>query len=343
MKIISRFLFLLIAMIIMVADFDSVQAAEKLTAAQVGELGQPAGQIAFIRNKNIWVMDARGQNQRMICEIGNAEGRLSWGPDGRHIVFTRAGKVNFQSPDNTGGQHKIYDLFLAFLDSADVGKTYWWNRITDELGGRLPEWMPDGRIIFTKDMNANQVDAILPNYQICILEPYTGELQILRKDWQNMAEFLVGPSMNKNGDIAFTHFYDPSGKEAPQPQGIGIVNIKNIMTSMDTIRTQTSKMNRCISPVWSPDGKWLAFVSNNLDNPGVFITTKDMKNRYLVFASPPGTYISTLAPSFSPNSKWMTFATTDGSVWICDISGTSPKRISGPGLDAAPAWWQGSK
>lgn len=288
-------------------------------------------------------MDARGQNQRMVCEAANAEGRLSWAPDGRRIVFTRAGKVSFSAPDNTGGQHKIYDLFLAFLDSADVGKSYWWNRITDELGGRQPEWMPDGRIIFTKDMNARQVDALLPNYQVCILDPNTGDLEILRKDWQNAAEFLVGPSISKNGDIAFTHFYDPANKDAPQPQGIGHVNIKNIMKPLDSIRAQTNTMRRCVSPSWSPDGKWLAYISNNIDDPGVFITTKEMKTKYIVFTPPPGTYVSTLPPSFSPNSKWMTFGTTDGSIWITDITGTSPKRISGPGLDAAPAWWHGSK
>jgi Tol biopolymer transport system component len=50
-----------------------------------------------------------------------------------------------------------------------------------------------------------------------------------------------------------------------------------------------------------------------------------------------------MAPSFSPNSKWLTFATTDGSIWTCDITGGNAKRLTGPGLDWAPAWSKTSK
>jgi Tol biopolymer transport system component len=70
----------------------------------------------------------------------------------------------------------------------------------------------------------------------------------------------------------------------------------------------------------------------------LYIASPDLKERYLVFAPPPGTSLHTVSPSFSPDSKWLTFSTTDGSIWICDITGTGARRLSGPGDDKFSAW-----
>jgi len=314
----------------------AVSGAEKLTAEAAGTIKEPTGRIAFIRNKNIWVMDARGQSQMMVCEATNAEGRLSWSLDARRIVFTRSGKVNFQSPAvGEGGFHKVYDLFLAYLDSADAGRANWWTRLTDELGSRNPEWTVNDRIILTRDMNANMVNAGYPNYQICLLDPESGNVEILRKDWQMMPEFFMAPSMNANGDIAFVHFYNE------KPHGIAVLRRDQFMAPLDSVRVQSKKLPDAYSPAWSPDSKWIAYVNNSMTEPGLFLTTADLSSSYLVFEPPPGTYLNTFAASFSPDSKWLTFSTTDGSIWICDITGSGARRISGPGLDSAPAWSHG--
>jgi Tol biopolymer transport system component len=75
-----------------------------------------------------------------------------------------------------------------------------------------------------------------------------------------------------------------------------------------------------------------------MNSPGLFIATPDLSERYLVFEPPVGTFVYPTAPSFSPNSKWLTFATSDGSVWTCDITGSNARRLTGPGTDQFPAW-----
>ncbi len=308
-------------------------AAEKLPAAKAGSIPPVSGKIAFIRDKNVWVMEASGANKMMVCEATNAEGKLSWSPDGRRIVFTRAGAVELKAPDGTGGKHKVYDLFIAYLDSADAGKTFFWYRLTDDLGSREPEWSADGReIIFTKDLNANQANAILPNYQVCTMDGDGGHFDILRKDFQTMSEFFTSPSMNGKGDIAFVHFYDK------RPQGTAVLNRLKFMAPLDDVRAQSSRMTSAVGPSWSPDGKWIAYVTNEIKDNGLFICTPDLAERYVVFTPTPNTYLMTHAAGWSPDSKWLTFATSDGSVWISDITGNQPKRISGPGTDSAPAW-----
>ncbi len=89
-------------------------AQTKLPASLAGTIPpRPMGKIAFIRDNDLWMMDADGQRQQRVAEIKNADGRISWSPDGKRIAFTRAGKVQFQEPDNSGGVKKIYDVFVC--------------------------------------------------------------------------------------------------------------------------------------------------------------------------------------------------------------------------------------
>ncbi|RKX26890.1 MAG: hypothetical protein DRP45_02335 [Candidatus Zixiibacteriota bacterium] len=323
----------------------AASSAEKMPPEKAGEMGSPTGKIAFIRDKNIWTMDAHGGHQMKICEATNADGRLSWAPDGKRIAFTRSGRVDLHAPDLLGGQHKVYDIFVAYVDSAEAGSTYWWLRLTDGLGARDPEWSADGKtIIFYQDMNANRIDAEAPNYQICTMDNDGGNLKVLRKDWQNMSEYFVSPSMNADGEIAFVHFVttkpNSSTGQAGGFRAIGIAKLHrdNIMAPLESVRTQSAANESTVAPAWSPDGKWIAYAYNSIEKPGMWIATPDFSEKYLVFEPPPGTSLFTMSPSFSPNSKWLTFATTDGSIWICDITGNGAKRLSGPGLDYAPAW-----
>ena len=316
--------------------FSGLYAADKLPASKAGTIGKPTGKIAFVREKNIWAMNADGTEQDKICEVTNADGRVTWAPDGKRILFTRSGISSVTGPDMMGGKHKVYDLFLAFTDSAYANNRLWWVAMTNDMGNRDPEWSADGEsIVFWKDANANNVNALMPNYQIAIMDADGSDLRMIRKDWQQMEEDGKGfmwPTRNSKGDIAAVIFVNQ------KPLGMVIIPGDNYMVSLDTLIEQANRNKTKVGPAWSPDGKWLAYINSDMTNSGLFLTTPDLKETYLVFAPPVSTNMRVTAPSFSPDSKWLTFSTADGSVWICDICGNGTRRLTGPGLDSSPAW-----
>lgn len=312
----------------------SAFGTDKLPPEKAGDVGIAEGWIAFNRAGDMWVMEAGGENQEKICEVANADGRMSWHPNGRQIVFTRSGVVDLKGPDFMGGRHKLYDLFVADLDSAYHNNRMFWERLTTEVGSRGPEWNYDGSTVyFFQDMNANLVNADSPNYQLCKLDIGTGKVEVLRKDWETESGIhIMAPSVSRTGMIACVVFFDL------KPQGLVVLSGDQVSLPLDSLKALGGQNLNKLAPSWSPDGKWLAYVHNDLKNPGIYITTADLSEDYLVFSPPVGTYLYTIAPSFSPNSKWLTFSTTDGSVWICDITGQGARRLSGPGSDHSPAW-----
>ncbi|HSQ26574.1 MAG TPA: S9 family peptidase [Anaerolineales bacterium] len=90
-------------------------------------------------------------------------------------------------------------------------------------------------------------------------------------------------------------------------------------------------------PAWSPDGKWIAFISNRSQDPD---STPDHEDIYLLPAS--GGEIRRLdaptggksLPSFSPDGKWLAYLASEGEnqwykntgLWVVPLDGSSPTR-----------------
>ncbi len=314
-----------------------VAAQDKLPAEKAGTISKPTGDVAFIRDGHIWVYHISSNTVEIISEMANnnAVGRLSWSPDGKQIMFTRSGLVDYSGTADDGGKHKLYDLFVAYLDSVSNGNRKFWRRLTFDFGSRDPEWSADGKtILFWNDKNASLIDPVFPNYQLITMNPDGDYPNILRKDWQIMEDvFMVSPSMNSNNVIACVLFFDF------KPQGMVVFPKSEVMMSIDSLKAMATKNRDKIAPSWSPDNKWIVYTKNKIDDAGLYIVSGDLKETYKVFTPPVSTYINTAAPaSFSPDSKHLTFATTDGSIWIVNITGIGARRLTPPGLDGSPVW-----
>jgi TolB protein len=86
--------------------------------------------IAFVRNGEIYVMNADGSRQRRLTHNTLNEAGATWSPDGQKILFTSARR---------GTRGKVSDIYVMNADGRGQRK------LTER--GHDPRWSPDGEKI----------------------------------------------------------------------------------------------------------------------------------------------------------------------------------------------------
>ena len=301
--------------------------------------------IAFVRDRNIWIMNADGSGQKAWRQFGNVISRLSWSPDGKQLAWARQGDFTYHLPDGGGGGRKLYDIFRAEVDSTRDG---YWRWVTFDHGSRAPEFAPDGqRIVFTHDLNANTVDAELPDFQIeyCNLDG-TNPVRLTRKGAKPGECQGMDPTWSPDAtQIAFIYHKraanigEGGGKSPSTPIGLVVAPSSGITMSDAELEAAARKVPYAGYPSWSPDGKWIAYVNTNSSDGGIYLTTPDGTAQKRLFEKIDKITPIQSAVSWSPDSKWLTFASTDGYIYIIDSKGEQkPQRITSAGNDYLPSF-----
>ena len=301
---------------------------------------RPQGEIAFLKDGGIWIMDTDGKNRYSICQVTNAVGRISFSPDNKRIAFSREGQDASKLPSDEGGAHKLHDIFIAFVDSAKTNPS-WWNRATFGLGGYYPEWSDnDSMVYYQNDINAGFVDYIIPSHQLAKVSVYDGHGEHYRKDYQSLATNMIMPTFTRDGEkVAYViSFSLATDKYNFQNFGVKIVNMADIMKPESEMRKATPGLEKAISPQWSPDGQWLAYLNNDMRNPGIYVIKADLSETRLIYSPTVTQGLNPFGVGWAPNSKWMTFAAGDGTIYIVDINGENLTAITGPGKHSNPTW-----
>ncbi len=290
--------------------------------------------IAFNRGGDIWLMEADGSDQRpWVAGIANVRGRMSWSADNNKLVFARAGKVDIKYPDGGGGYHSTYDLFFAYADSANN----WWDGITQTLGAFAPQFATDGsKILFIYDIVANQVNAMLPQYRVAFWD--TESFAITTLDFEKGSDLVAtAPALAPDGDRLAFILMRLQGEQFT-PSGLVIARVSEFPLTDEEFVTRSRGLMNATSPSWSPDGNWMAYISSDLSNPGLYLIKPDLSEKRVLWKPPPGLSLTGAHPSWSSDSQMLLFATVNGSIYKITITGGEPTRLSGPGNDNFPAW-----
>lgn len=266
--------------------------ADEVIYQLTGERGIFQTKIAFVSdrtgNKEIYLMDFDGKNQKPITDNGSINISPAWSPGAKSLLYTCFRRRNpdlyqvFLSPRRTillsavtglnaapawSPDGKRIALMMRGNDSTEIyllnprGKKP--SRLTHSWANKAsPTWSPDGKqIAFVSDQSGSP--------QIYIIEMPNGKMRRLTYG----GRYNCSPAWSPKGDrIAF------AGQEE------GRFHICTIKPDGTELRRLTREGNN-EHPSWAPNGRHIAFASNRRGNYDIYIMTEDGGGPWRVTAS----------------------------------------------------------
>jgi dipeptidyl aminopeptidase/acylaminoacyl peptidase len=322
---------------------------------QIRDVGQPElspdGQwVAYtVRTKmlkedknetRIWMVSTHGGDPLPMTAEGNSSGRPRWSPDGKYLAFTSS---------RNNGKSQVW--LLNRLGGEAV-------RLTDiHQGVNDFEWSPDSTrlVLAIQDPKAEDVEAdkekdkdkpapakpktqppwVIDRLQfkedtVGYLDNRRTHLYVFSVEKKSLAQITSGdfddsqPAWSPDGkQLAFTSNRSTPDPDATRDSNIWVVAADN--TDKGAHLTQiTTNPGADNQPAWSPDGKWITYVTQ-LDQHLFWYATQ-----HLAIASSSGGEAKVLTqtfdrsvrrPSFSADGKSIYFiAADDGTQNLCRIA-----------------------
>ena len=287
-------------------------------------------QIAFVShrdgNPEIYVMDIGGQNQRRLTNNRDKDWAPSWSPDGKRIVFmsNRDGHLRDDIPNIS-----TYEIYVMDADGGNP------QNLTNDLNDdRSPSWSPDGkRIAFVSDRDGFRKDLVI-TYEIYVMDADGGNPQNLTNDLNNDRSPSWSPDSKR---IVFSSARDGNF--------IGEFGITSEIYLMDADggnqQRLTENRQNDRSPVWSPDGKRIAFSSDrkgDFENYEIYVMDADGGNQQKLTNN----RFDDRSPSWSPDGKRIVFySNREGNyeIYVMDADGENLQNlVNNPHADVSPAW-----
>jgi Tol biopolymer transport system component len=216
---------------------------------QIAFAAQMDTQAEDQRLTEIYVMRADGSHIRRLTTNEAVDADPSWSPGGKRIALARLTAVGTEAA--RGG---------IFAMDANGGDEVQLTRATAPTFDSAPAWSPDGsRIAFARVNIASGFED--PRAAIYVSAPDGGGLR-------KLADGGVEPDWSPDGKrIAFTSLRDRFGRTCFQEcSPSGEIYVMDADGGEQRRLTRSEADDR--SPTWSPDGRFIAFVSDR-SNPGM--------------------------------------------------------------------------
>lgn len=337
---------------------DSTGASLKpLTALTNGSSASPAwspngDKIAFesfraldgsnvaIPAANIWVMNADGSNAMPLTRL-TAETVSSihsaWSPDGSKIAYDSTRALD-------GRNAAINNVNIWVMNADGTGVTPLTTLRATAASSVSPVWSPNGKkILYTSSRGLSGFDTAIPARNIWVMNSDGSDSQPLTT---LTAASSSNPAWSPDGTkIAYMSARALDGSNAAGGPNIWVMNADGSgatpLTRITTIYDLTT-----IAPVWSPDGKKIAYVSSrSLDGSdngssmlNIWVMNNDGSNAHPLTTL---TAASSYQPAWSSDGSTILFCSTralngtDASttyatwnIWMMNSDGTGAKPLT---------------
>ena len=192
-------------------------------------------------NKEIYVMDGDGRNERRVTVNPAKDEDPAWSPDGKKIAFV----------SNRNNVNK--DREQIWVIDADGKNPI---RLTDGLVDCCPDWSPDGKRIVYDTVRVPEDHNLAP-----------GGIAVMDADGKNKRLLKKARGLHPT--------WSPDGKRIAFISTVGVINHVFVMDADGGNRTQlTHDFVRKRLPSWSHDGKRIAYVGNNV----IWVVDSDGEN-----------------------------------------------------------------
>lgn len=259
-------------------DFDD-KSARDVKGILAPRLSPDGEHVAFIALNDLWVMKI-GRPPRQVTDDAFYQADPAWSPDGRYVVY---------SSDKPGTQ----DLFVYDTET-DTHR-----QLTDVEDALVAaDWSPDGSHIAVQNQDR---DTLTIEVDVTEKSADTGEMQTVVEDL-----FLPGrPTWSPDGSMLALGALDQiSGRFREGTSKILTIDVESGEQTFhppggefDSLSTRNYD-----GPVWSPDGKWMAFVVESTLR--VMPVTDDGEP---VGLAEEITDEATDAPTWSGDSEWLLY------------------------------------
>jgi dipeptidyl aminopeptidase/acylaminoacyl peptidase len=191
-------------------------------------------------NRQIYVMNADGTDQRRLTRNATTDMSPAWSPDGTRIAFMRR---CWHSDDETDADKEIFVMNADGTGQRNLTRSPRWE---DEA----PRWSPDGtKIIFASTLG----------------------LAVMNADGkrQHVLDY-------SSGGYGFAAPWSPDGKRIAFVRAPGQHYAIYVMKSDGSGETRvTDARVESYDPAWSPDGKKIAFTRGLGENPEIYLMSPD--------------------------------------------------------------------